>query len=71
LSVIGILREQTQLLIAMVQASTQQDEAQLTAAQIRQKRILGEIAMLKHLNKNQFAVEQSNDNITGFSIHVS
>ena len=43
----------------------------LTAGQIRQKRILSEIAMLKHLKKEHFAIEQSNDAITGFSIHVS
>ena len=43
----------------------------MTAGQIRQKRILSEIAMLKHLNKDYFKIEQSNDNVTGFTIHVS
>ena len=46
-------------------------ESQMTAGQIRQKRILSEIAMLKHLNKDLFKIEQSNDAVTGFSIHVS
>ena len=27
--------------------------------------------MLKHLNKDLFKIEQSNDAITGFSIHVT
>lgn len=27
--------------------------------------------MLKHLNKDHYTIEQSNDNMTGFSIHVS
>ena len=43
----------------------------LTAGQIRQKRILSEIGMLKHLNPDHYAIEQSNDDITGFSIYVS
>ena len=47
------------------------DVANLSAGQIRQKRILSEIAMLKHLNKDHFQIEQSNDVIRGFSIHVS
>ena len=52
-------------------AESNEAQGQMTAGQIRQKRILSEIAMLKHLNKNLFKIEQSNDAITGFSIHVT
>ena len=36
---------------------TNEQQPQMTAGQIRQKRILSEIAMLKHLNKDHYKIE--------------